>query len=97
MDAYMDTFTGELEGDERVSMGQDEPSQPFLMAGTLIVSVAFCTLVFWAGWKEAALIEKCGLQNAVHCSPAAARNAGAGPPANQIGKFRTTSVQSAAP
>jgi hypothetical protein len=97
MDAYTDTFTWELEGDERVSMGQGRAKPARLMAGTLIVSVAFCTLVFWAGWKEAALIEKCGLQNAVHCSPAAARNAGAGPPANQIGKFRTTSVQSAAP
>jgi hypothetical protein len=34
-------------------------------AGLLIFSVAFCALVFWAGWKEAATYKQCGLRGAL--------------------------------
>jgi len=39
-----------------------------LTVGTLIFSIAFCTLFFWAGWKEVSLIEGCGWNNKAHCS-----------------------------
>jgi hypothetical protein len=28
----------------------------------LLFSIAFCALVFWAGWKERAVYQQCGLQ-----------------------------------
>jgi hypothetical protein len=43
--------------------------------GLLIFSFAFCALVFWAGWKEAAAYKECGLRGALtvghSCSPTA--------------------------
>ena len=39
-------------------------SQRTVTIGMLIFSVTFCALVFWAGWKEAAAYERCGLKGA---------------------------------
>jgi hypothetical protein len=67
--------------DEKALKDRAEPAQRVLTAGTLIFSLAFCTLVFWAGWKEASLFEKCSSTNEVRCS---------GPGTGNIGKLRTT-------
>ncbi len=36
-----------------------------LTLGTLVFSVVFCALVFWAGWREAAVYQRCGIQGAL--------------------------------
>ena len=48
--------------------------------GLLIFSFAFCGLVFWAGWKEAAAYKECGLPGALTAGRAcSATHFGPGP------------------
>jgi hypothetical protein len=49
-----------------LSLREDEARDDrALRVGLLIFSAAFCALVFWAGWKEAAAYERCGLKGAL--------------------------------
>jgi hypothetical protein len=50
-----------LDPNEKALLGQGEPEkQRLLTIGLLIFSLAFCALVFQAGWKEVLAYEKCG-------------------------------------
>jgi hypothetical protein len=44
-----------------------------LTVGLLMFSVAFCTLVFHAGWKEVAALEKCALHGISSCHAIASK------------------------
>jgi hypothetical protein len=49
---------------EKALIGKGEPEkQHVLTIALLIFSLAFCALVFQAGWKEVLALEKCGLRN----------------------------------
>jgi hypothetical protein len=49
---------------EKALMENSEPEkQRVLTIGLLIFSLAFCALVFQAGWKEVLAYEKCGAAN----------------------------------
>ena len=48
-----------------------------LAVGLLIFCLAFCALVFQAGWKEISAHERCGLNGASGCSPIALSGSGA--------------------
>jgi hypothetical protein len=50
-----------LDPDEKALIEKAEPEkQRLLTIGLLIFSLAFCALVFQAGWKEVLAYEKCG-------------------------------------
>jgi hypothetical protein len=50
-----------LDPDEKALIEKGEPyKQHLLTIGLLIFSLAFCALVFQAGWKEVLAYEKCG-------------------------------------
>jgi hypothetical protein len=46
--------------DEQALLQKDPEKQHLLTIALLIFSLAFCALVFQAGWKEVAAYEKCG-------------------------------------
>jgi hypothetical protein len=49
---------------EKALMENGEPEKQHLLTiGLLIFSLAFCALVFQAGWKELLATEKCGAAN----------------------------------
>jgi hypothetical protein len=53
-----------LDSDERALIDKGElQKQRMLTIGPLIFSLAFCALVFQAGWKEVLAFEKCGRAN----------------------------------
>src|SRR5271167_530506 len=56
----------------------------------LVFAFLFCSLCFWAGWKEAAAYRNCGLRGVVtvgrHCSPAGPRDQGSATPPTQGGR-----------
>ena len=55
---------GIADPNEKALVGKGEPKkQPVLTIGLLIFSLAFCALVFQAGWREVLALEKCGLRN----------------------------------
>ena len=74
-----------LDVDEIELRHKREAIHPVITAGTVIFSIAFCALVFWAGWKEASLIEKCGWHNEGHCQGVVALPS--------LGKMRTSLAQ----
>jgi len=51
-----------LDSDEAALKGEPK-KQRLLTIGLLIFSLAFCALVFQAGWKEVLAFEKCGRAN----------------------------------
>lgn len=53
---------------ERTLIDRNEPAkQRLLTVGMLIFSLAFCALVFDAGWREISNYEKCGLKGLIAC------------------------------
>jgi hypothetical protein len=59
-----------LDPDEKALIEKGEPEkQRLLSIGLLIFSLAFCALVFQAGWKEVLASEKCG--GGANCQAAA--------------------------
>jgi hypothetical protein len=56
----------DLEDDEWKRLRDPEVMpQRALTIVTLFLSAVFCALVFWAGWKEAAVYDRCGLKGIV--------------------------------
>jgi hypothetical protein len=85
MDGVETVEYGLLDADEIELRQKREATHPVVTAGTLIFSIAFCALVFWARWKEASLFEKCGWHNEGHCRGVVALPS--------IGKMRTSLAQ----
>jgi hypothetical protein len=52
--------------------GREPRGQRLLAVGMLIFSLAFCALVFQAGWKEVLAYEKCAPNRAANCRAIAA-------------------------
>jgi hypothetical protein len=51
--------------DETALRGDEPGPERVLTISMLIFSLGFCALVFWAGSKEVAAYEKCGLRGAI--------------------------------